>query len=89
MEPPVGYGSKHPSTFRSPAYGGATGFPRTGVMKSDSFSSPNASRLINVAMVMIDSVAFEDQIPARQRRDAGNAIQTRNQARFGTIADEV
>lgn len=47
---------------------------------------PNASRLINVAMVMIDSVAFEDQIPRRQRRDAGNAIQTRNQARFRTIS---
>jgi hypothetical protein len=86
MEPPVGYGSKHPSTFRSPAYGGAAGFPRTGVMKSDSFSSPNASRLINVAMVMIDSVAFEDQIAARQRRDAGNAIQTRNQVRFRTMS---
>ena len=65
MEPPVGYGSKHRSIFRSPAYGGATEFPRTGVMKSDSFSSPNASRLINVAMVMIDSAA--SKIRSRRR----------------------
>jgi hypothetical protein len=77
MEPPIGYGSKHRSIFRSPAYGGATGFPRTGVMKSDSFSSPNASRLINVAMVMIDSAASKIR-----SETLGMAIPTRNQVRF-------
>jgi hypothetical protein len=86
MEPPVGYGLKHRSIFRSPAYERATGFSRTRGNEIGLGSSPDASRLINVAMVMIDSVTFEDQIPRRQRRDAGNAIQTRNQARFRTIS---
>jgi hypothetical protein len=65
MEPPVGYGLKHRSIFRSPAYEGATGFSRTRGNEIGLGSSPDASRLINVAVVITDSVA--SRIRSRRR----------------------
>jgi hypothetical protein len=65
MEPPVGYGLKHRSIFRSPAYEGATGFSRIRGNEIGLGSSPDASRLINVAVVITDSVA--SRIRSRRR----------------------
>ena len=68
MEPPVGYGLKHRSIFRSPAYEGATGFSRTRGNEIGLGLIPGCESLDQCRRGHNRQRGIKDQIPSKEWR---------------------
>jgi hypothetical protein len=86
MEPPVGYGLKHRSIFRSPAYAGATGFSRTRGNEIGLGFIPGCEPLDQCRHGHDRQRGIEDQIPAKGIAQSRMSLQTRKQVYFRTIS---